>query len=117
MNKLTTIARQRSSTREDTEKSTTETDQLPNAIHVVICYYFERFKDVAFALDAELNVIESLRSGRRVVDVLALDERHHFAGEQARYGAFDARALHFALQFVEQHPQELLDMNMTHFSK
>lgn len=72
--------------------------------------HLERLVDVPFAFHAQLDVVEGFRARRRVVDVLAFDERDHFAGEEARHGALDARALHFALQLVEQDAQELLTL-------
>ena len=63
--------------------------------------HLEGLVDVPLAFHAQLDVVKGLRSRRGVIDVLAFDERDHFAGEQARHGALDARALHFALEFVE----------------
>ena len=86
--------------------------------------YFEWFIDVTFPFDTELDVIECLRPWGCVIDVLTFDERNHFAGKEARNRPFDARAFHFALQFVEQDSKEFLvkiisnclnDMTFTRF--
>ena len=43
--------------------------------------YFERFQDVPFAFDTQLDIVEGLRSGRGIVYVFTFDERYHLTGE------------------------------------